>query len=64
MSTVEFTEALARIAEFISPNENDMNNISINRLILPLHIKLENLLTHIFITLRILKYLYLYIKSE
>ncbi|CAD8172454.1 unnamed protein product [Paramecium pentaurelia] len=55
MSTVEFTEALARIAEFISPNENDINNISINRLILPLHIKLENLLTHIFNTLRILK---------
>lgn len=58
MSTVEFTEALARIAEFISPNGNEIDNTPpINRLILPLHIKLENLLTHIYITLKILKYL-------
>ncbi|CAD8161725.1 unnamed protein product [Paramecium octaurelia] len=55
MSTVEFTEALARIAEFISPSGNEIDNAAINRLILPLHIKLENLLTHIYVTLRILK---------
>ncbi|CAD8178786.1 unnamed protein product [Paramecium pentaurelia] len=55
MSTVEFTEALARIAEFISPNGNEIDNTVTNRLILPLHIKLENLLTHIYINLRTLK---------
>ncbi|CAD8094832.1 unnamed protein product [Paramecium sonneborni] len=55
MSSVEFTEALARIAEFISPNGNDIENTSTLRMIIPLHIKLENLLTHIFITLKLLK---------
>ena len=57
MSTVEFTEALARIAEYISPNGSEIDNIFTNRLILPLHIKLENLLTHIYLNLIILKYL-------